>query len=183
MTFPSTTPSQTVGPFFHIGFDGLYVNDLTAAGVSGEGVTISGKIFDGDGKPISDAVIEIWQADAQGQYPNTDSATFKGFGRMATDEEGAFRFVTIKPGRVVGADGELQAPHINVSVFMRGLLKRVVTRIYFADEASNNDDAVLKSIASERCATLFPKKIAGDSTKLEWNIVVQGQHETVFFDC
>jgi protocatechuate 3,4-dioxygenase, alpha subunit len=179
----SFTPSQTVGPFFHIGFDRLYVNDLTTAHLDGERVTLSGKIFDGDSKPITDAVMEIWQADAQGQYTNSASAKFKGYGRCATDEHGAFSFVTIKPGRVLGTDGALQAPHIAVSIFMRGLLKRLVTRIYFADEVSNKEDAVLQSVASERRATLLAKRIAPDATKLEWNIVVQGQNETVFFEC
>jgi protocatechuate 3,4-dioxygenase, alpha subunit len=174
------TPSQTVGPFFHIGFDRLYVNDLTP-GVSGERITLSGKMVDGDSKPITDAVIEIWQADANGSY--TPASAFKGFGRIATDEHGAFRFFTIKPGRVMGADDKLQAPHINVSIFMRGLLKRLVTRIYFTDEAGNSDDAVLKLIAPERRATLWAKKIPGEIAQWEWNIAVQGQHETVFFDC
>ncbi|MEY4729637.1 MAG: hypothetical protein RL020_795 [Pseudomonadota bacterium] len=177
----SFTPSQTVGPFFHIGFDWLYVNDLAAAEVSGERISISGKILDGEGRPITDAVIEIWQADADGLY--APASAFKGFGRIATNEHGAFNFVTIKPGRVMGVEGTLQAPHINVSIFMRGLLKRLVTRIYFADEASNNEDAVLKLITPERRATLLAKKIAAESAKLEWNIVVQGQRETVFFDC
>jgi protocatechuate 3,4-dioxygenase, alpha subunit len=179
----SFTPSQTVGPFFHIGFDWLYVNDLAAESVSGERVTISGSIIDGEGKPISDAVIEIWQADAQGQYANAEHAVFKGYGRIATDEHGAYSFVTIKPGRVAGTDGELQAPHIAASIFMRGLLKRLVTRIYFADEISNQDDAVLKLVSPERRTTLLAKKITHDATKLEWNIVVQGKNETVFFDC
>lgn len=176
-------PSQTVGPFFHIGFDRLYVNNLTAPGVVGERVTIGGKIIDGDGKPVSDAVIEIWQADAQGQYANTANAAFTGFGRVATDEHGAFSFLTIKPGRVAGNDGDLQAPHIAVSVFMRGLLKRLVTRIYFADEASNLDDAVLNMVPPERRATLLAKKNAADTAKLEWHIILQGDRETVFFDC
>jgi protocatechuate 3,4-dioxygenase, alpha subunit len=185
-----TTTSQTVGPFFHIGFDWLYVNDLTAAGASGERVTIAGKIVDGDGKPISDAVIEIWQANAHGKYAHPDDtqskpleAAFKGFGRIATDEQGAFRFVTIKPGPVPGSDGALQAPHIAVSIFMRGLLKRLVTRMYFPAEASNNDDGVLKLIPPARRETLIAKKTVADMAQLEWNIVVQGQNETVFFDC
>lgn len=177
----SSTPSQTVGPFFHIGFDWLYVNDLASADVRSERITISGKMLDGDGKPIADALIEIWQADADGKY--SQSSAFNGFGRIATDEHGAFGFVTIKPGRVTGVDDKLQAPHINVSLFMRGLLKRLVTRIYFADEVSNDDDVVLKLVAPERRATLLAKKIAGDPASLEWNIVVQGEHETVFFDC
>ncbi len=177
------SPSQTVGPFFHIGFDRFYVNDLTATGVSGERVIISGMIMDGDGKPINDAVIEIWQADAQGHYVSAEHAAFKGFGRIATDEHGAYSFVTIKPGRVAGADGELQAPHIAVSIFMRGLLKRLVTRIYFPDEASNHADTILELIPPERRATLMANKIVGEAAKLEWNIVVQGKHETVFFDC
>jgi protocatechuate 3,4-dioxygenase, alpha subunit len=185
-----TTASQTVGPFFHIGFDWLYLNDLTAAGVSGERVTISGKIVDGDGKPVPDAIIELWQANAHGKYAHPDDmqskpieAAFKGFGRIATDDQGMFRFATIKPGRVPGPDGALQAPHIAVSIFMRGLLKRLVTRIYFPDEASNDDDGILKLIPQARRETLVAKKTVVDPSQLEWNIVVQGLNETVFFDC
>ncbi len=176
----SFTPSQTVGPFFHIGFGWLNSNDL-ATHASGERITISGKIMDGDNQPITDALIEIWQADADGNY--APATNFNGFGRVATDEHGAFGFVTIKPGRVMGADNLLQAPHINVSIFMRGLLKRLVTRIYFADEVSNQDDAVLQLVAAERRATLLASKIEQDASKWQWNIVAQGEHETVFFDC
>jgi protocatechuate 3,4-dioxygenase, alpha subunit len=167
----SSTPSQTVGPFFHIGFDWLCADDFCGANISSERVTLSGKILDGEGKPITDALIEIWQAD------------IKSFGRIATDEQGAYRFTTIKPKPVQDENGAWQAPHINVSIFMRGLLKHLVTRIYFADEASNADDLVLKLIPPQRRATLMAKKISNDTAQFEWPIIVQGENETVFFDC
>jgi protocatechuate 3,4-dioxygenase alpha subunit len=125
-------------------------------------------------------VVEIWQADAAGNY---GQKPFRGFGRSATDDQGAFRFQTIKPGRVPGPDGKLQAPHIAVNVFMRGLLKQLVTRMYFPDDASNAADGVLARVPQERRGTLVAKPAAGKPGKLEWNVVLQGRDETVFFDC
>ena len=176
------TPSQTVGPFFHIGLGNIAVNDLTADLGVAERVHISGHVLDGDGKVVIDALIEVWQADAHGAY--TSQATgFKGFGRIATDAQGAFSFTTIKPGRVAGPNATLQAPHIAVNIFMRGLLKHLVTRIYFPDEPSNDEDTILQSIAAARRDTLIARAVAGNRQTLTWNIMLQGEHETVFFDC
>jgi protocatechuate 3,4-dioxygenase alpha subunit len=205
MTLQPTT-SQTVGPFFQIGLARFYVDDLTGPGVSGEVIEIEGRVFDGDGQPVPDGVIEIWQADAEGKYAHPDfleelgsiqendlrvkehpqmqgegQAGFRGFGRVPTQPDGSFRFKTIKPGRVPAPDGTLQAPHLAVSVFTRGLLRRLVTRIYFPDEPSNAEDFSLKLVEPGRRRTLVGKKL-GDN-KLEWNVVLQGKDETVFFDC
>jgi protocatechuate 3,4-dioxygenase, alpha subunit len=203
MGFQATT-SQTVGPYFQIGLAKFYSDDLTG-GVSGEAIEIEGRVFDGDGQPVPDGVIEIWQADAQGKYAHPESSeeleniqkhdtqardhaqaqrgqsAFRGFGRVPTQSDGSFRFKTIKPGRVVAPDGTLQAPHIAVSVFARGLLRRLVTRIYFPDEACNTDDFALKLVEAERRHTLIAKK--SRDGRLEWNVVLQGVYETVFFDC
>jgi protocatechuate 3,4-dioxygenase, alpha subunit len=182
------TASQTVGPFFHIGLEKLCVRDLAKSVVGGEKVSIQGRVLDGDGKPVIDALIEIWQADARGKYAHASGgqekpgdAGFKGFGRVATGDHGEFRFFTIKPGRVPGPRGVLQAPHLVVAVFMRGLLKHLVTRIYFPGEAGNDEDAVLALVPKERRATLVAKP-AGDGA-FEWNVLLQGHDETVFFDC
>lgn len=176
------TPSQTVGPFFHIGLNAIAVNDLTTGSTGAEPTHISGHVLDGDGKAVIDALIEVWQADAGGTYANAQSP-FKGYGRIATDSQGAFSFTTIKPGRVVGPNATLQAPHIAVNVFMRGLLKHLVTRIYFPDEPSNDQDTVLNSIVAARRDTLIARPIGGNRQTLAWNIVLQGVQETVFFDC
>ena len=182
------TASQTVGPFFHIGLEKLCIADLAKSAASGEKVSIQGRVLDGDGKPVNDALIEIWQANAQGKYAHPDDgqnkaldAAFKGFGRVATGDNGEFRFATIKPGRVPGPRGALQAPHLVVVVFMRGLLKHLVTRMYFPGEAGSDNDAVLALVPRDRRATLVAKP-AGDGA-FEWNVVLQGQDETVFFDC
>ena len=182
------TASQTVGPFFHIGLDKLGITDLAKSAASGEKVSIQGRVLDGDGKPVNDALIEIWQANALGKYAHPDDGQdkpldtgFKGFGRVATGDNGEFRFFTIKPGRAPGPRGTLQAPHLVVAVFMRGLLKHLVTRMYFPGAAGNDEDALLALVPKERRATLVAKP-AGDGA-LEWNVILQGQQETVFFDC
>jgi len=183
------TTWQTVGPFFRIGFSGLYRDNLARPGVSGERVEIAGYILDGDGNPVPDGIIEIWQANSQGKYAHPDDSQekptepgFTGYGRVPTDDAGRFRFATIKPGRVPGPDRKLQAPHLAISVFTRGLLRRLVTRIYFPDEPSNAEDFVLNLVEPARRATLIAKKIAERTRELEWNVILQGQGETVFFD-
>lgn len=173
-----TTTSQTVGPYLHIGLTWLITEDLAPKGVKGERVLIQGRVIDGNGKPVDDAAVEIWQANAQGKY---GAKGFRGFGRSATDAKGRFRFRTLKPGRVPGPRGRLQAPHIGVNVFMRGQLKQLVTRIYFPDEPSNAADPVLRAVPASRRHTLIARKTK--SQALEWNIVLQGKDETVFFDC
>jgi protocatechuate 3,4-dioxygenase, alpha subunit len=188
MTLPATA-SQTVGPFFHIGLTKLSVSDLAAPEVGGKRVTIQGRVLDGDGNPISDALIELWQANQHGKYEHPEDAQakplqrgFKGFGRIATNGAGEFRFATIKPGRVPGPAGTLQAPHIVVAVFMRGLLKHLVSRIYFPDEPANTDDPILLLVEPERRATLIATNAPGREGALEWNVVCSGENETVFFD-
>jgi protocatechuate 3,4-dioxygenase alpha subunit len=184
-----TTPSQTVGPFFTIGFDRLMKTDLTGPGISGERVTISGRVVDGDGKPVRDALLEIWQANSHGKYAHPEDHQtkplepgFQGYGRIGVDENGRFLITTVKPGAVPGPDGKIQAPHIAVSLFARGLQLRLVTRIYFPEEAANADDYVLNLIEPARRGTLIARKMAGSGT-LEWNVILQGGEETVFFDC
>ncbi len=184
------TASQTVGPYFAIGLDHLLRHDLAPAGVPGRRVTISGRVLDGDGLPVNDALIELWQANADGKYAHPDDRQdhpadprFPGFGRVSTDVAGAFRFSTIVPGRVPGPGGALQAPHIVVGVFMRGLLKRLVTRIYFADDPANAADPILALVPADRRSTLIARAGDGDGGDLTWNVVLQGEDETVFFDC
>jgi len=188
MSGPST-PSQTVGPFFSIGLDRLNRADL-AKGSSGERVAIQGRVIDGDGQPVPDAVLEIWQADADGRYhhpehegPRHNAKSFFGFGRIPTDEHGRFSVTTIKPGPVYGPEGKPQAPHLQISVFMRGLLKQLVTRIYFPDEPLNASDPVLQVVLESRRETLIARKSAAKKNTLEWNVCLQGENETVFFDC
>ena len=184
-----TTSSQTVGPYVKIGFEALSVEDLAPATAVGERVTLSGRVLDGDGKPINDGVVELWQANAQGKYAHPEDAqdkpidkAFRGFGRSLTRSDGGFRFSTVKPGPVPGPDGTTQAPHIVVTVFARGMLKHVITRMYFPDEPANANDPVLKLVPADRRPTLIAKRASAGKGALEWNIVIQGQDETVFFD-
>ena len=193
MTTPPAS-SQTVGPFFHLGMVYLERDNFVAEGVAGERITIRGKVLDGDGEPVPDAVLEIWQADSAGRYPsefspqNSVSPRFLGFGRIETDDNGEFKFTTIKPGRVPAPEGSLQAPHIVVTLFSRGLLKPLRTRVYFPDEPGNVDDAVVRLVPPDRRSTLMAVR-AGKRGALntpenlfDWNIVMQGDGETVFFD-
>jgi protocatechuate 3,4-dioxygenase, alpha subunit len=197
MTLRATT-WQTVGPFFKIGLAWLYREDLAGAGVPGERIEITGRVLDGGGNTVPDAVLELWQANSHGKYAHPEDeqnkpldAGFSGFGRIATDDQGRFRFTTVKPGQVPAPDASgksdaewnaLQAPHINVSICTRGLLRRLVTRIYFPDEAANATDFALLQVDPARRRTLIAKRSAGSVSKLEWDIVVQGPGETVFFD-
>lgn len=191
MLYPTT--SQTVGPYLHIGLSGLNCADLTAGltALDTPPVIIEGRVTDGQGKPVPDGMIEIWQADAQGVYQHPDDpryassdatgSGFTGFGRLPTEPDGSFRITTIKPGRVAGPDGTLQAPHLVVSLFMRGLLKHLSTRMYFPDEAqANQQDWILQQVPAARRATLVAQ--AGDNGTLRWNVNLQGAGETVFFD-
>lgn len=193
MTAPPTA-SQTVGPFFHLGMVYLEKDNFVTEGAAGERITIRGKVLDGDRKPVADAVLEIWQADSTGRYPsefparNFASPHFLGFGRVETNDNGEFKFTTIKPGRLPAPDGSLQAPHIVITLFSRGLLKPLRTRLYLPDEPGNTDDVVLRQIPSDRRSTLIAA-LAGKrgvqnvpENIFEWNIVMQGDGETVFFD-
>lgn len=188
MSLPATT-SQTVGPYFKIGFSALYRSELAPPEYRGEHITIQGRVLDGAGHPVPDGVLEVWQADPEGKYPptgepgvNRSAAAFYGFGRIATDAGGSFHFSTVKPGRVPGPEGATQAPHIVVSLFMRGLLVRLVTRIYFLDDPSNQEDPVLKLVDPLRRPTLMAVPVNGNPRLLQWNVLLQGEYETVFFD-
>src|SRR5918999_1330264 len=181
------TPSQTTGPFVAISFERTVVADVAPPSVAGERYEIRGRVLDGDGKPVDDAVIETWQANAHGKYAHPEDTRekllepeFKGFGRVLSDPQGAFKLKTIKPGRVPGPGDTLQAPHLVVFVFMRGLLKHLMTRIYFPDEPANAEDPILALVPAERRSTLMARRI--DHGVLEWNVVLQGKDETVFFD-
>jgi protocatechuate 3,4-dioxygenase, alpha subunit len=189
------TPSQTVGPYFAYGLvptqygfalRSLFGPVLAGPEVQGEPILIIGQVFDGDGQPIEDALVEILHADAQGVYPATPDEVgrtgFRGFGRMGTgsDAHRGFEFRTIKPGAT--ADG--QAPHVNVILMMRGLLDHLFTRIYFDDEtAANGRDPVLASVPAERRAALLARRVElPGGTTYRFDIRMQGEHETVFFD-
>ncbi|MSO77380.1 MAG: protocatechuate 3,4-dioxygenase subunit alpha [Alphaproteobacteria bacterium] len=187
------TPDQTVGPFFHYVLTphaypvrSLVGNDLTQAGVAGETIRIEGRVLDGDGSLVSDALVEIWQADAAGHYAHpedrrgTASNAFRGFGRSDTDATGVFRFTTIRPGPVPGPGGGTQAPHIAVTIFARGLLRHLVTRFYFPDEPLNGADPILALVPAERRATLMLR--AAGKAHYGIDICLQGDQETVFFD-
>jgi protocatechuate 3,4-dioxygenase, alpha subunit len=179
--------SQTVGPYLHIGLTWLNKDRIAGPGVKGERVVIQGRVLDGEGVGVNDALVEIWQANAAGKYAHPEDRQkkalakgFRGFGRIPTDAKGRFRFSTIKPGRVPGPDGKLQAPHLSVTVFMRGMLKHLSTRIYFPDESANAQDALLKLVPAARRGTLVARRKA--KGLLEWDVVLQGRDETVFFD-
>ena len=182
------TPSQTVGPFFHYMLspgEHYPVEDLVTGAVAtpdaaGQRIRIEGQVLDGNG--------EIWQPDGQGRFPGRDAAlantAFKGFGRCALDQTGHFAFDTVKPGAVPGPDGRPQAPHINLGIFARGLLRRLHTRLYFEDEATANAaDAVLALVPEARRDTLVAKRQDRPTEAVyRFEIVLQGENETVFFD-
>ena len=169
---PGLTPSQTVGPFLHIGLPWPDGPDVVPDGAPGA-IVIAGRIVDGDGAPVPDALLETWQCDGHGRFDNPD---FRGLGRCATDADGRYRIRTVKPA----APDREQAPHLDVSVFARGLLDRVVTRIYFADEPdANAADPVLSTVDAERRPTLLAEPAEGG---YRFDISLQGEQETVFFD-
>lgn len=186
---PGQTPSQTVGPFFAFGlspeqygypFASIATGHMADEAASGERIRITGQVLDGEGATVGDALIEIWQADAQGRYARPDTG-FSGFGRQGTgtDPENRFVFDTVKPGPV---DAE-QAPHISVIVFMRGLLTHAYTRMYFSDEAqANARDPVLNSVPQERRSTLIAERQEHGGALYRFDIRMQGEGETVFFD-
>ncbi len=190
------TPSQTVGPYFKYGltpgsdyaWNDAFGNDLVTPDVSGERIRIVGQVFDGEGKVIPDSMMEIWQADAQGRFADPQdtraapNAAFKGFGRCGADKNGGFEFRTIKPGPVPGPNGELQAPHILLAVFARGMTQQAITRIYFADEAANAADPILALVPEERRVTLLAAREPGDGVTYRFDVHLQGDRETVFFD-
>jgi protocatechuate 3,4-dioxygenase, alpha subunit len=184
----ATTPSQTVGPYFAIGLPwdgGPHAIPPDSPGA----IRITGTVYDGRGDPVPDHLIETWHADSGGRFadmhgyggPPTEQNGFRGFARYGVEDgDGTFEIVTIKPGPVPGPDDTTQAPHVDVSVFARGMLHRCVTRIYFADEAdANARDPVLQTVPEQRRSTLLAQPVDGG---YRFDIHLQGPHETVFFD-
>jgi protocatechuate 3,4-dioxygenase, alpha subunit len=185
------TPSQTVGPYFSIGLTAqsrrnLVSNTLATPQVVGERIRIEGHVLDGEGRPVNDAMLEIWQADAAGRYPHPAdprmNVGFAGFGRAGTNADGRFWFLTIKPGQVAGP--QPQAPHILLAVFARGMLRHTYTRIYFADEPATSSDPVLALVPPGRRATLLatPEGASEEAKIYRFDVRLQGQDETVFLD-
>ena len=180
------TPFQPVGPYFHVMLDGLgRVTRLAADGARGERIALAGTLRDGAGAPLADGMIELWQADADGCYrhpedPRAASADphFWGYGRVDTDDAGGYRFETIKPGAIPGQDGTTQAPHLLVSVYAPGILKRLTTRLYFDGDPLNAADPVLSLVPAHRRETLLARR---DGSGYRFDIVLQGANETVFF--
>jgi protocatechuate 3,4-dioxygenase alpha subunit len=184
---PSTTPSQTVGPFFAIGLPWPGGPHAVAPGTPGA-IRISGLVYDGAGEPVKDALIETWQADAEGMFADVDGLGgqseqqgFRGFARSGYETGGGrYEIITVKPGAVRGQNGLVQAPHIDVSIFARGMMQRCVTRIYFADESRANAlDAIFSSVGADRRDTLLA--LPSDDG-YRFDIRLQGPGETVFFD-
>jgi protocatechuate 3,4-dioxygenase alpha subunit len=187
----ATTPSQTVGPFFSFGLttDKTSIRRIAGPEAKGERVLLVCRVFDGDGAPVPDAMLEIWQADAAGKYNHPDDPQEKtadpacsGFGRMGTSEQGSCEFETIKPGRVPGPGNVLQAPHLNLAIFARGMLKQVYTRIYFDGDPANDQDSVLALVPKERRETLMAHPESSRAGGWRFDIHLQGDNETVFFD-
>src|SRR3712207_1813397 len=192
MTAPTLTPSQTVGPFFHPAMlrEDAPGNVLVRSETVGTRIRVEGYVRDGDGAPVSDALVEIWQANSAGRYrhpsdrrPLPLDSAFAGFGRCGTDEAGRYWFETVKPGPVP-LEGETdQAPHIVVTIFARGLTNHAITRLYFADEAANDADPILRRVPAERLSTLLARRAKTDGQAVyRFDIVLQGRGETVFFN-
>jgi protocatechuate 3,4-dioxygenase alpha subunit len=187
------TSSQTVGPFFH---DCLMREDarfdaLCAPGTEGTRIRVEGRVIDGDGQPVPDAVLEVWQANAHGRYNHPADRrdlpldrAFTGYGRIATDTDGRYGFTTVKPGAVPFDAERRQAPHLSVVVLGRGLLNHLYTRFYFDDESANDADPVLERVPADRRATLVARReeSAGGDIRYHMDVVLQGANETVFFD-
>ncbi len=181
------TPSQTVGPYLHLGLtDARSISHIASDGATGERVRLTFRVSDGDGVPVPDAMIELWQADSDGKYANhessADDAAFRGFGRLATAEDGSCTFETIRPGCVPGPSETVQAPHINVSILGRGILKRLSTRVYFAGEPVNAADPVLTLVPENRRATLLAQPDPARTGNWIFDVHLRGEGETVFFD-
>ena len=182
------TASQTVGPFFSIGLAGMCRTEFAPHAAAGASVTVRGRMLDGDGRPVPDAVLEIWHADDDGNYgarveadKNPAGGVPPGFGRIATNDDGEFRFTTRKPGATREPDGRVQAPHLAVVLFMRGLLRHLVTRVYFCGESANAVDPILQLVPAERRTTLLAVS-SNVPDEFVWDIRVQGERETVFFE-
>ena len=179
------TPFQTVGPFFHLGLPFARGGTIHGETSGGSPVVIEGTLRDGAGAPATDALVETWQADPVGRYPDLDDSTsdgraFDGFVRVSTGADGGFTIGTVMPGRVPGPDGRLQAPHLLVGIFARGILTRLVTRLYFSGEPSNPEDPILAMVPEDRRATLIAQRTSPG--RYRFDVVLQGHGETVFFE-
>jgi protocatechuate 3,4-dioxygenase alpha subunit len=158
----TVTGSQTVGPFFHVGLAGLFQSDMTrAVRLKPETIVLNirGRVIDGDGNGVPDAMLEVWQVETG------------GFARVPTDADGIFSFTAVP------------SPFLSVTIFMRGLLRQLHTRIYLPDGSPSDDDPVLRLVEPARRGTLIARPIAGAESHLEWNVVLQGEDETVFLEC
>jgi protocatechuate 3,4-dioxygenase, alpha subunit len=183
-------PSQTIGPFYHHGLtSNAALGRLTRAGAKGERVHIRFRLLDGDGAPVPDGMIEIWQADASGRYNHPADPQDRppdpalcGFGRLATDADGACTFETVYPGRVPDGRGGCQASHLNLSVFARGLLGRLCTRVYFEGDPALADDPVFRLVPEDRRGTVLARHDPARPGQWNFDIRLQGENETVFFD-
>lgn len=188
MSLQATT-WQTVGPYFRIGLARLFNADIAGENVQGERIAVQGRVLDGDGVPVSDAMIEVWQANAAGKYAHPEDTQdkpleqgFRGFGRIPTDDNGYFRFTTIKPGPVPGPEGFVQAPHLVIGLTMRGLLRGLVTRAYFEHEPLNQADPILQLVEPARRDTLMLQRSPQHANLFLWQIRMQGERETVFLE-
>src|SRR5580692_11150468 len=181
------TPSQTVGPYLHLGLtDARSISRIAGDGAKGERVWLTFRVLDGEGVPVPDAMIELWQADSEGNYSHpdggADDAAFLGFGRLPTTEDGSCTLETIRPGSVPGPGATVQAPHINVSILGRGILKRLSTRLYFAGEPANAADPILTLVPQNRRAVLLAQPDAARASHWIFDVRLRGDGETVFFD-
>jgi len=183
-------PSQTIGPFFHFSLaTNPALGRLTRPEAKGEHIRVRFRMLDGDGVPVPDGMLEIWQADASGKYDHPEDTqqqapdpSFCGFGRLATDAEGSCVFDTVFPGRVPDGRGGCQASHLNVTVFARGLLGRLCTRVYFEGDPALANDPVLALVPENRRRTLIARRDPAHRALWNFDIHLQGSHETVFFD-
>jgi protocatechuate 3,4-dioxygenase alpha subunit len=187
---PGVTPSQTVGPFFSPALLRDPWNVMTTDETAGERIRVEGRLFDGAGNVVSDAMIEVWQANAHGRFNHPRDTRdlpldpeFTGFGRSGTDDDGVYWFETVKPGSVPFEGDQMQAPHLSVMVHARGMLNHAQTRLYFGDEAANDADPVLALVPADRRKTLIAERSEEDGQVVyRLDIVLQGHNETVFFN-
>lgn len=184
------TPTQTVGPFFAPALLRDVQNILVTDKTAGQRVRVEGRVFDGAGAPVPDAMIEIWQANAHGRLNHPRDTRdlpldpeFSGFGRSGTDDNGRYWFETVKPGPVPFQSDQMQAPHLSVTIHARGMLNHAQTRLYFEDEPANQSDPILALVPAERRSTLIARRDEADGAVVYYlDIVLQGRGETVFFN-
>lgn len=190
LEYPGSLPSQTIGPFYHFALTAnAALGCMPAEGAKGERIRVRFRLLDGDGAPVPDGMIEIWQADAAGKYDHpgdpqqvAPDPAFCGFGRLATDAGGCCVFDTVRPGRVPDGRGGCQASHLNLSVFARGLLGRLATRVYFEGDPALAEDPVLALVPADRRGTLLARRDPEQPAQWNLDIRLQGDGETVFFE-